>query len=84
MSKLVNDDELFFYLFNKFSKGSLPNYSAMDRLAFDFTGVNQHNGKLRLLIDLKSARGKELHYNGDLYRWDWKSSDLEYEAYRKG
>ncbi len=55
----------------------------MNRLGADFTGAQQHNGKLRLLIDLKGARGKDI-YNYDLYKWDTHSNDLEYEAFRKG
>lgn len=48
----------------------------MDRLGFDFNGANQHNGKLRLLLDLKNARGKESTQIVDLYKWDVKSNDL--------
>lgn len=78
LSKLVLDDELFNFLNTVFTQGKLPNYSSMSRLESDFTGVTQHNGKLRLLLDLKNARGKELYQSSDLYKWDVKSNDLEY------
>lgn len=56
----------------------------MQRLEIDFGGVTQHNGKLRLLLDLKNARGKEPYQKAELYKWEVKYNNLDYEAYRKG
>lgn len=56
----------------------------MSRLACDFSNVAQHNGRLKILIDLRSIKEKETFQQIDLYKSEFPNSDNEYEAYRKG
>jgi hypothetical protein len=56
MNKIVEGDDLFVYIYGQFSRNELKNYSAMGRLEWDFSDASQHNGKLRLILDLKNAK----------------------------
>ena len=45
----------------------------MVRLGQDFSEVIQHNGKLRLILDLKNAKGKDSGINSaELYKWEYE------------
>jgi hypothetical protein len=80
--KLAEGDELCAFLYGQFTRARLGNYSAMGRLGNDFSGVTQHLGKLRIHLELKGARERE--QGQDLYKWEFPTSDKEYEAFRKG
>jgi len=56
----------------------------MVRLGYDFGSVAQHQGKLRIHIDLSAVKEKELNQQLDLYKSEFPNPDSEYEAYRKG
>lgn len=61
--KQGENDELLAYLYQQYSQNNLVNYSAMNRLGEDFNDVMQHNGKLRLILDLKNVKSKEIGLN---------------------
>ena len=71
-------------MYRRLSNGPQQNYSLMNRLGVDDFQVTQLNGKLRLLIDLKNARGKETFHYADLYKWEAPAASQEYEQFKKG
>jgi hypothetical protein len=46
--KLAEGDDLCSFLYGQFTRARLGNYSAMNRLGYDFGNVGQHQGKLRI------------------------------------
>ena len=85
MYKQGDSDELLAYLFQQYTQNNLVNYSAMNQLGENFSDVMQHNGKLRLILDLKNVKNKELGLNSsEMYKWETNTQTEEYEKFRKG
>ena len=81
---VVGGDDLFAYLYQQYLGNSSVNYSGMHRLGYDFSDLVQQNHKLRLIIDMKNAKGDSSSKEGDLYKWETKTQTGDYEEYRKG
>ena len=47
------------YLYGQYSKGSLINYSGIERLGYDFSDTVQQNSKIRLILDFKNAKVRD-------------------------
>ena len=82
LRRAAEGDELAEYMYAQFTHGSIRDYSAIPRLAADFSGVPQLQLKFKLHLDLKPLRGKELSLP-EYYRLERRSLPSDYQEYRR-
>jgi hypothetical protein len=78
LRRVAEGDDLAEYMHSQFVRGNIQDYSAIPRLAADFSGVEQIQCKFKLHLDLKPMRGKELAV-ADYYRLERRGLAEDYQ-----
>lgn len=82
LRKLADGDELAEYMYAQFAKNNIKDYSAINRLTGDFSGVSQIQSKFKLHLDLKPMRGKEIALS-ECYNFERRGLSSDYLEYRR-